>query len=180
MSSFHDAQVPERTTMQGVQDPKAGLIHEETDVDLGGILKWFGALTLTVMVTFLVVWGIWEWWPERHEQTATLPSAVLGMPQRPPLPHLLPDPEFNASKDSVSEPQLEPKDQYQRDKRAEDVILRQKGLQSTDGLAHLPENAVSSVADQGTPATGTSAATGLEDNMPSMPSGGTVEENRLR
>src|SRR3569833_3481878 len=150
MASFHDAHVPERTTAQGVQDPNAGLIHEETDVDLGGILKWFGALTITVMVTFLVVWGIWEWWPERHENLATLPSPVFGVRQQPPLPHLLPDPENRAKQPArdflikVSfEPQLEPKDAYAIEKAREDALLEKYNLQDgASGQALLPGGVV--------------------------------------
>lgn len=182
--AHHDA--PLRTVPQGL----AGVVaegHEQTDADLGAVLRWSAGLGIVVVLSFVGVWiGLSLW---AHQAIPPQGGTGISMQQfPPPEPRLLPNPSLPGM--------VDPKDAWVKFREEEDAKLRKVGLLAGDADSHgesrgegghgegehgggghgpaLPEGVLEKVAGEGTPAAGGM----LLSEMPSDASGGLRVEDR--
>jgi len=174
---------PTRTTPQGTQADGVEHGHEERDIYLPAIIRWFAVLGITVGVVFTVMWGFMTVMTGRAGRNQV--PAVFETRQTPPTPRLLPNPVDDPA--TPTKPIPMPPEIMAQIINEENHALQQIGLQdSATGLPHIPPDAAATVARQAAPlgsgaaAVDPAADTGVIQWMPSDASGGTRMENRLR
>jgi hypothetical protein len=196
-------QVPERTTPQGTQENGVENQHEERDVEIGDLWRWFVGLGAATLVILLLLWGVFTLLLQREKKKDRVPSELFTIRQPFPGPPLIPNPD-----DARSRPlgPLRGPIQYRADvKKNEDTMLRTLGLQKEDGLPQIPPGVLdqvlkgqglgsappggsrmwpgSEVVGPGTRDSGLGTRDprlGPPNPMPSDSSGGTMDEDRLR
>jgi hypothetical protein len=133
-----------------LEHPRAG--HEERDVDFVAITKFGIGLTLTVIITVFLVWGLFHFFISTDEKAydagAPLPPSVATAARVPPQPRLQQSPPVDLRDMRAAEDQLLHHYSWvDRDKgvvrlpieRAMDV-LAERGLKSRPAAEALPEN----------------------------------------
>jgi hypothetical protein len=109
MANSHDKHFDEleveETTPQGTQENGVDKGHDERDVDLGAILRWFMGLAALAAVAILGMWGMFVFLAKREEVKDIVPSPlfVAQRQPQPPEPRLLPSPWEAGAKERQSE-----------------------------------------------------------------------------
>jgi hypothetical protein len=201
-----DHKAPERTTVQGTQT--LGLMHghEETDIVLGPVFRWFGVLALVVAIVLVMLGAAFGIWTTNAEKRDRLPSTVFEGRQDPPAPRLWPNPTDNPGGHNIILP--EPPEIGAAERNRESAELAKLGFYDAETrMPRLPDSvheggpaSVTGTAGlQGGPpgarerGEGTGGAQGpgevtdaplreksLAQTMPSDSSGGLSTENRMR
>jgi hypothetical protein len=164
------------TVYQGSQQEGVEHGHEGTDLSLRSVIQWFGAWALTVAVSIVVLWWLFNGWSAfRTRQELLLPVGRFSNQQvLPPEPRVLPNPVDSAA--HPNEPMRGPSELERDHRRQEDAQLESAGLQNASGQPTLPPAAVAAAARQ--PVRGP-LANGEVGLRPSEASGGTALENQL-
>jgi len=82
--------------------------HEQSDVNLAGILLFAGGLIVTALLIHLLVWGLFRFFDAReaHQKPAEFPLAIQQENRLPPEPRLQTNPrqdlqDFRAHEDAI-------------------------------------------------------------------------------
>lgn len=195
----HDERVPERTTPQGSQAEGVEFGHEGRDIDLGSVLGWFAGTAIAVLVSIAVLWGVFKVWAATATRNDVLPSRLFATSPPPPLPRIMPNPRdsgLNPRETTPADPRTDYPETLPQERAREEQELRRLGITNpTTGLPQIPPQAMAKVLTAAQKAAGEQtpveaspqaggpgqppASNGLEQLMPSGPSGGTRVEDRL-
>jgi len=140
------------------------------------VFRWFLSLLVVTLLTQAMLAAGLTAWVKHEEQRDVLPSKMYSVRQVPPEPRLIPNPVDSPATGRV--PPRGPMETLAVFRERENRELQKYGLEDREGMPALPANAVAAVTSQ--PAGGAGAGNALMLPMPSSPSGGTAEENRLR
>ena len=172
-----------RTTPQGTQEAGVETGHEQRDIKVRAILRWFAGLTIGAIVTIIaMVVLVMVLTAQDRAQKIQASTELYGTDVPIRTPELLPNPqqkEFTL-----------PWDHYRKFVESESKVMQKAGLEDADGRPALPVTAVSRVAAQParrSPATnevfeGSFVEKGrpgewiLDEERPSDASGGTRRE----
>jgi hypothetical protein len=166
------------TTPQGTQRHSVEHGHEVLDVNLPAIFRWFLALVVTMVVTYVTVWVMWQGWDGMQTRAEAAISPMLLRQAPPPEPRLLPNP-FDSPADRP-ELMLGPGKTYRQERDAEDEALSKLRLLDPEHRKPtIPTEAISRVLggreNAGVAGTGERAV-----KRPSDGSGGLALESTLR
>ena len=143
-----DEHMPPRTSPQGTYEHDVGHVHEEKDVTIGAIIKWFGGLGIGTIMTVAILAGVFSLLNTREDRKDPLPSELFAAPQDPPEPRLLPNP-VDARREPL-EPLEDPILYHQEQRQLEDETLARVGLYDRQSdRSILPEQAVQVVSAAG-------------------------------
>lgn len=173
-------EVTPTTIYQGTQQEGVEHGHEDIDLNLRTVLKWFGAWAVTVTISIFVLWWLFDAWSNYStRQELLLPNPQFNLQLQMPEPRVLPNP--IDSPPGSSEPMKGPAELERDHRRLEDQALQRVGLQDANGQPALPPAAVAALTHApATPASGYPAAANDEVRLqPSGASGGTALENQL-
>ncbi|MDQ3812335.1 MAG: hypothetical protein M3347_00120 [Armatimonadota bacterium] len=137
----HEELRVERTTPQGTQENGVERGHENRDVKMKPLFRWFGGLAVLTFGTFLLIYGMFTFFLVRETKKDVLPSRMFAEEVRPPKPLLLPRPwehlkvETQAERRRLSDP---------KELSAPEAAL----VDPKTGNPKLPPNAVSMVGPQ--------------------------------
>ena len=160
----HEEMHVEKTTPQGTQENGVDFGHEQRDVKMGALFRWFGGMAVTVAATFVLMNLLFAYFLYREKSKDVMPSRLYEARPKPPKdqPSLLP----------------RPWDHLTEFQQAEAKRMQQKGLQDAQtGLPKLPDNAAS-VA--GASSGGTASTFHDMRQMPADSSGGLTGELNQR
>ncbi|MGV3720253.1 MAG: hypothetical protein ACO1SX_05020 [Actinomycetota bacterium] len=175
------APIPARTTPQGTLALTVAHGHEEEDVSIGPLVKWFLVLAGLILFSHVVSFGFYRVLQDTGKPAGDRPLSVFDQRSTPPEPRLLPNradsiPVANVADSAIQKYEhLEGPGEYaQREIRKDQQALQALGFfDDVSGLPIVPDTAVVQDA-QG------AAAAPVEERMPSDPTGGGGLENRLR
>jgi len=168
--------VPERTTPQGTLAYSVDLGHEERDVEIGPLLRWFGILAVITAVCMVGIGVAFPMLMAAEKARDDVPSAIFQADQTPPEPRLIPNPVDQAER--PLEPLRMPID-YGRDVRKEERRdLAARGL-FAGGRPVIPADRARAVAAEIT-AKGPADAPAVAVTALTEASGGTRTEDRRR
>ncbi|MBW3621809.1 MAG: hypothetical protein KY468_00180 [Armatimonadetes bacterium] len=186
-------QHPPVTMPQGTQARGVDAGHEHRDINVRSIFAWFFVLTVVVVVTYVILYGMYqllEYFEQRKDRVA---SPIFSQRTPPPPPRLLPNP--LDSELNPQAPMLGPGEFMILHREQEDERMSRIGLQDpTFGQGRIPRHLVDAVAKEGTPQPQVTddlrtyspqawpfpPQEGLMRPLPSDPSGGRMLENGLR
>lgn len=176
------AEPPVRTTPQGTQFYAVEHGHEERDVDVPVLIRWFFYVAaLSIGASVVLVFGM-QLLAARERATQAPLSALRQIQVDPPLPRLIPNPTDERGREGL--PQVGPIEYHLAFKQAENEQLQALGLYDMEAKSMvLPENAAQAVQslNGGAAATaGAAAGDQVQWIMPSDASGGLGNEDRLR
>ncbi|MBV9865532.1 MAG: hypothetical protein JO316_09295 [Abitibacteriaceae bacterium] len=185
LEQHHDEIQVERTTPQGTQEHGVLNGHENRDVDLGNLGKWFGGLAVGTALTFVAMWLMFSVMANIAASRDLLPSPLFNTHVMPPKnqPRLFPNPD-----QKPGDPHL-PWEVGQAERLAENKQMEAAGLakldQPTQGVTMtVPSNDMSYIAAEqpkaGAASSGEATAGATLDQMPSEASGGTLLEGRQK
>lgn len=150
MSTHHTPHEGPRETpdVSHIQNPDT--THEESDVNVRAILGFIGGLFVALIVTYLVISGLYRQFEAREAEREARPISLVQRPagQLPPEPRL----------------QTDPQEDLRRLRAEEDAKLHGYGwVDQQGGIAHIPiEEAMKLVIRKGLPVAST--ALGKDDS----------------
>ncbi len=176
------AEPPVRTTPQGTQFYGVEHGHEDRDVNVPVLVRWFFYVAaLSIGASVVLIFGM-QLLMARERATMAPPSALRQIQVDPPMPRLIPNPTDERGREGL--PHVGPIEYHVAFKQAENEQLQALGLYDTESnLMVLPENAAQAVQNLNGGAvspTGAAAGDQIEWIMPSDASGGLGNEDRLR
>lgn len=155
-----------RTTPQGTQEGGVEKGHEQRDMKIREVARWFIGLSIGSAITIGAMWLMLVWLVGVERERKTYTSTPL-YEIRPTVrqPELLPNPAQGTD-------QIMPWEHSRRFRATEGKELQNYGLADSDGRHSLPQGAVSAVmAEPSRPA----ASANLEEERPSEETGGQGE-----
>jgi hypothetical protein len=175
------APFPARTTPQGTLALTVAHGHEEEDVSMGPLIKWFLVLGGLILFSHVVSFGFYRVLQDTGKPVVDRPLSLFSQRSTPPEPRLLPNPADSVPVPNVADSAIQkyehlegPGEYAQREIRKDQQALQALGFfDDVSGLPIVPDTAVG----HGSPGAATSP---VEERMPSDPTGGGGMENRLR
>jgi len=178
------AAMPGRTTPQGTSALAVDHGHEEEDVKIAPIIRWFGVLTGLILFSHVVSFGFYRVLQDIGKPDENRPLRTFSHRSIPPEPRLLPNVADSVRVVNVSDSAIHKFERLKGpgDYGQEELQRGQKALQAlgffdeVNGVGIVPDSAVAAQStDSNTP-----MGTLPEERMPSDSTGGTGTENRLR
>ena len=175
--------IPTVTLPQGTQEHGVDHGHEQRDIQVPALVRWFGGLAI-VTALLMAIMGAAFWGMQRREAAGDVPpSPIFTQRQQPPRPRLLPNP-VDDPPEAHAAP-IGPIEYHAEQKMLEDQELAKVGLiDPKSGRPNIPRKAAESVlnsqAGQLPPSTGGQRIPEWSQSSPSDSSGGTSTEDYLR
>lgn len=104
MSKPHVTETPDTSYIKNID-----VTHEVSDVYLGGIAKFTVALTVLIVVSFVLMWAMFRMLDSRTTDTPRSPMALSEKERLPPEPRLQGAPGFAEELEKTSQAQKENK-----------------------------------------------------------------------